>query len=54
LGQQQQNSFSKDDFYRVAAQLDLPLNDFWTIVEELRYSDQPKLCKGPDGLYYLL
>jgi DNA replicative helicase MCM subunit Mcm2 (Cdc46/Mcm family) len=54
LRQQRQNSFSKDDFYRVAAQLDLPLNDFWTIVEELRYSDQPELRKGPDGMYYLL
>ena len=48
------SSFSKDDFYRVAAQLDLPLNDFWTIVDELRYSDPPELRKGPDGIYYLL
>lgn len=49
-----QESFSKDDFYRVAAQLDLPLNDFWTLVEELRYSDQPEIRKGSNGMYYLL
>ena len=49
-----QQSFSKEDFYRVAAQLDLPLNDFWTLVEELRFSDQPEIRKGSDGMYYLL
>lgn len=54
LRQQHQQSFSKDDFYRVAAHLQLPLNDFWTLVEELRYSDQPEIRKGSDGMYYLL
>lgn len=49
-----QLSFSKDDFYRISAQLDLPLNDFWQVVDELRYSEQPELRKGQDGLYYLL
>ena len=54
LRQLSQSNFSKDDFYRVAAQIGLPLNDFWTFVDELRYSDQPELRKGPDGMYYLL
>ncbi len=54
LRQQNQHCFSKDDFYRVAASLELPLNDFWTLVEELRYSDQPEIRRGSDGLYYLL
>lgn len=54
LRQQQQTQFSKDDFYRVAQVLDLPLNDFWTLVDELRYSDQPEIRKGPDGMWYLL
>jgi DNA helicase MCM8 len=49
-----QNGFSKDDFYRVSSQLDLPLNDFWSLVDELRYCDQPELRKGQDGMYYLL
>ena len=48
-----QTSFSKDDFYRVSARLDLPLNDFWNMVDELRYCDQPELRKGKDGQYYL-
>lgn len=48
-----QTAFSKDDFYRVSARLDLPLNDFWHMVDELRYCDQPELRKGKDGLYYL-
>ncbi len=46
--------FSKDDFRRVSAQLDLPLNDFWDFVNELRYCDQPELALRQDGLYYLL
>ena len=54
LRQQQQNQFSKDDFYRVAQTLDLPLNDFWTLVEELRYCDQPEIRKGSNGMWYLL
>ena len=49
-----QVSFSKDDFYRFSAQLDLPLNDFWGLVEELRFCDQPDIGKGQDGTYYLL
>lgn len=54
LRQRRQSQFSKDDFYRVAEQLDLPLNDFWTLVEELRYCDQPEIRMGSDGMYYLL
>lgn len=48
-----QTSFSKDDFYRLAAKLDLPLCDFWSLVDELRYCEEPELRKGPDGLYYV-
>lgn len=54
LRQQNRQSFSKDDFYRIAANLELPLNDFWTMVEELRFCDQPEIRKGGDGMYYLL
>ncbi len=55
LRRSNQTSFSKDDFYRISAQLDLPLNDFWTMVDELSvFSDQPELCKGKDGIFYLL
>ena len=49
-----QNRFTKDDFYAISHQLDLPLNDFWTLVDELRYSDQPEIRKGSDNCYYLL
>lgn len=49
-----QTCFSKDDFYRYSSQLDLPLNDFWVMIDELRYSDPPELRKGPDGMYYIL
>ena len=48
-----QKSFSRDDFHRVAAKLDLPLSDFWNLVDELRYCEQPELRKGGDGLYYI-
>jgi len=54
LRQTNQIQFSKDDFYRVSAKLELPLNDFWTLVDELRFSDQPELRKGQDGCYYIL
>jgi len=54
LRQSGQHSFSKDDFYRLSAQLDLPLHDFWGFIDELRWSDQPELRKGQDGMYYLL
>lgn len=54
LRRSRQTSFSKDDFYRISNQLNLPLNDFWSLVDELRYCDQPELRKGPDGMYYLL
>lgn len=43
--------FSKDDFYRISSDLDLPLGDFWNMVDELRYSDQPELRKNSDGTY---
>lgn len=49
-----QFAFSKDDFYRVSSQLNMPLNDFWTLIDELRFSEQPELRKGGDGMYYLL
>jgi DNA replicative helicase MCM subunit Mcm2 (Cdc46/Mcm family) len=49
-----QTTFSKEDFYRVSNHLNLPLNDFWSLVDELRFCDQPELKKGPDGKYYLL
>jgi len=48
-----QTKFSKDDFYRVATRVDLPLGDFWPMVDELRYSDQPELIKNSDGMYSL-
>ena len=54
LKYRQQHHFSKDDFYQVASQLNLPLNDFWAFVEELRNCEQPELRKGCDGMYYLL
>jgi len=54
LRRSNQKAFTKDDFYRVSNQLNLPLNDFWSIVDELRYCDQPELRKGVDGMYYLL
>ena len=54
LRQLSQSNFSKDDFYWVAAQIGLPpLNNFWTFVDELRYSDQPELHKGLNRMYYL-
>ena len=49
-----QHAFSKDDFYRLSSHLDLPLNDFWALVDELRYCDQPDIRKGADGMYYLM
>jgi Predicted ATPase involved in replication control, Cdc46/Mcm family len=54
LRRSNQKAFSKEDFYRVSNHLNLPLNDFWSIVEELRFCDQPELRKGADGMYYLL
>lgn len=54
LRRRQQSRFSKDDFYSVAQQLDFPLNDFWNLVDELRYCDPPEIRKGSDGMYYLL
>ena len=48
-----QTKYSKDDFYRVSARLDLPLNEFWPMVEELRFCDQPELIKNSDGMYSL-
>jgi DNA helicase MCM8 len=54
LRNSRQTCFSKDDFYRYSSQLDLPLNDFWVMIDELRYSDPPELRKGSDGMYYIL
>jgi DNA helicase MCM8 len=54
LRQTQQINFSKDDFYRIAQHLNLPLNDFWGLVEEIRFSDQPEIRLGNDKMYYLL
>ena len=44
-------AFTKEDFYRISAQLDLPLGEFWNMVEELRNSDQPELRKDSDGMF---
>ena len=43
--------FTKDDFYRISAQLDLPLGEFWNMIDELRNSDQPELRKDSDGMF---
>lgn len=44
-------AFTKDDFYRISAQLDLPLGEFWNMIDELRNSDQPELRKDSDGMF---
>ena len=49
-----QSSFSKDDIQITASQLGFPLNDFWNLVDELRYCDPPELRKGGDGFFYLI
>jgi len=53
LKKMDQAKFSKDDFYRVAARVDLSLNEFWPMVEELRFCDQPELIMTSDGMYSL-
>ena len=51
LNKMQQKKFSKDDLYRIATQLDLPLNGFWSMVDELRNSENPELRKDFEGMY---
>lgn len=54
LRQANKQVFTKEDFYRVSTHLELPLNEFWAIIDELRYCDPPELRKGLDGFYYLM
>jgi len=53
LRKMKENKFSWDDFLRIASALSLPLYDFKSMVDELRYCEVPEIRKDAMGMYLL-